>query len=446
MSDRAVWSTRREILTFDGTPINAYFTATCGGHTENVASVFVGERAPYLVGVPCRAEDAALATLRGTARGRPLEPVIDESGRDQTRSYALLAAAGVLDPARDGAATMGRPLDPRTLQRWAAALNRLAGRPVAAGESGPVATLGQAALAALDALGWRERAAVLLGDADPPALLRESSVAALPEPERRAIAYLASAGLLSPHADGSFHAGEPPSGARLLTLLAGAGEEYEAFGLASGELVRLRERTLKVSRGKGELTAMLEERPYVFGHAGGRAVPRAELDLWPGDRVRFRLGPGGKVDFLELLPPVRGLADDRGSSRFSWQERRSRRALEREINRRVEIGRLLDLRVLRRGTSGRVVELEVVGSRASTVIRGFDVRRLLGLQESLMVLEPQRDSQGRLEAVVFTGKGWGHGVGLCQVGAYGMALRGSDYRAILAHYYPGTELRRLAGP
>jgi stage II sporulation protein D len=87
-----------------------------------------------------------------------------------------------------------------------------------------------------------------------------------------------------------------------------------------------------------------------------------------------------------------------------------------------------------------------VGSRASTVVRGFDVRRLLDLRESLLVIEPQRDARGRIEAVVFAGKGWGHGVGLCQVGAYGMALRGASYREILGHYYTGTAIERIAGP
>ena len=84
-----------------------------------------------------------------------------------------------------------------------------------------------------------------------------------------------------------------------------------------------------------------------------------------------------------------------------------------------------------------------MGSRASAVVRGFDVRRLLDLRESLLVIEPKRKAGGEIEAVVFAGKGWGHGVGLCQVGAYGMALRGADYRQILAHYYTGTKIERL---
>ena len=84
------------------------------------------------------------------------------------------------------------------------------------------------------------------------------------------------------------------------------------------------------------------------------------------------------------------------------------------------------------------------GSRSSTIVRGFDVRRLLDLRESLMVIDLQRDERGRIEAAVFTGKGWGHGVGMCQVGAYGMALRGASYLEILGHYYTGATIDKIS--
>jgi stage II sporulation protein D len=86
----------------------------------------------------------------------------------------------------------------------------------------------------------------------------------------------------------------------------------------------------------------------------------------------------------------------------------------------------------------------VVGSRGSAEVEGFNVRTLLGLRESLVVIETLRGADGAIETIVFAGKGWGHGVGLCQVGAYGMALRGASYREILAHYYRGSVLTRDA--
>ena len=85
----------------------------------------------------------------------------------------------------------------------------------------------------------------------------------------------------------------------------------------------------------------------------------------------------------------------------------------------------------------------MVGSKATETVRGFSIRNILDLREILAVIEIQRDVKGEIEAVVFAGKGWGHGVGLCQVGAYGMALRGADYKAILTHYYTGTRIEPL---
>jgi stage II sporulation protein D len=64
----------------------------------------------------------------------------------------------------------------------------------------------------------------------------------------------------------------------------------------------------------------------------------------------------------------------------------------------------------------------------------------LGLKEDLFVMDRQYDKDGNVSVFVFSGKGWGHGVGMCQVGAYGMALRGKTYREILAHYYSGAEV------
>jgi stage II sporulation protein D len=74
---------------------------------------------------------------------------------------------------------------------------------------------------------------------------------------------------------------------------------------------------------------------------------------------------------------------------------------------------------------------------------GFDVRVALQLNENLFTIERIRNADGTVRAFVFAGKGWGHGVGLCQVGSYGMAVRGRTYREILAHYYTDTRLDSL---
>jgi stage II sporulation protein D len=96
------------------------------------------------------------------------------------------------------------------------------------------------------------------------------------------------------------------------------------------------------------------------------------------------------------------------------------------------------------GVSGRVVELAVLGGRdrEELVLRGLKVRWGLGLRENLFVIDRETDARGAVERFVFTGKGWGHGVGLCQVGAFGMARSGSAFEAILQHYYTGVTLQQ----
>jgi stage II sporulation protein D len=180
---------------------------------------------------------------------------------------------------------------------------------------------------------------------------------------------------------------------------------------------------------------------YLFRRVGEATFYAPELALLPNDPVLFHLGDEG-VDLLVLLSE--GGSFDR-SSRFShWVVRKSSSELTKEVNARVEVGDVVDLRPKRYGRSGRVVELEIVGTRANKTVRGLAIRRALGIRENLFFLDVQRGPTGKIRGWVFTGRGWGHGVGLCQVGAYGMAAAGFGYREILSHYYPGTRLQRGA--
>ena len=114
------------------------------------------------------------------------------------------------------------------------------------------------------------------------------------------------------------------------------------------------------------------------------------------------------------------------------------------MNLRHRVGTIQELRPKRYGRSGRIVELEIIGTSGSVVVKGLAVRRTLGIRENLFFLDAQRSRASGHESWVFTGRGWGHGVGMCQVGAYGMALAGYSYRQILGHYYPGTRIARDA--
>ncbi|HEX5044841.1 MAG TPA: SpoIID/LytB domain-containing protein, partial [Candidatus Polarisedimenticolaceae bacterium] len=430
LSDKAVTETRGEVLVYQGTPIDALYTATCGGHTEDGAAVFADKKGlPYLKGVPCREEDAGGRAVDLT--GPPQVPIIDATATDVTLAWAWLRAAGVLRD-EDAQGT----LSGKRLHAWTRALAERAGLPAPSAHGGAAATFGEAAAAVASGLGWDKRAQVLLLPGDAEALLRDTA----PEASRRTLGYLAWMEAVHPRPDGSFGWDAPPEAARLAALLARIAESYDALDLQEGVLGGAGETGLRVVRSKETVTLTLAPGAVLFGWAGGRALPVTRLRLLPGDRLRWHRDEAGRADVLELRPPVKGVADDRSAVLYTWEVRKTRRELEETIGKRIRVGTLRDLKVVRRGVSGRIVALEVVGSRGKQTVRGFDVRNLLDLRETLAAFEIQRDGAGEITAVAFHGKGWGHGVGLCQVGAYGMALRGEGYRAILAHYYPGTML------
>lgn len=440
LSDRAVAVTRGEIAVWNGRPIQALYTATCGGQTESAAEVFPEEAAPYLVGVPCRAESGDLAILRTRVTGLAPTVVVAENGEDVSRDWGLLAAASVLPPDAQAART---PWTKTSLHAATGALMTLAGLATAEPPETDVGTLSGAMEAALNQCGWNVRAELLLHPDDAGPLLRDRAIDGLPDRARRAMAYAASLGAIRPFADGAFRVGEPATPARFAPLLVRIGESYDAFGLREAVFASRAGSTVVLAQGKSTTRLEIAADARLFAWSGSTAVPAGFLDLWPGDRLRYRKSRSGRIDFLEIRPPVKGTADDRSSVVHSWEVRRTRTELEDLFRNRVPVGELTDLRVERRTTSGRVVSLRVVGSEGSAVLRGFDVRSVLDLRENWFTLETQRKADGLLDAVVFAGKGWGHGVGLCQVGAYGMALRGADYRAVLAHYYPGTSVLRL---
>ena len=110
------------------------------------------------------------------------------------------------------------------------------------------------------------------------------------------------------------------------------------------------------------------------------------------------------------------------------------------------LGRITKMQPVERALSGRLVRLRIVGERGEMVIgKELEIRRALSkshLYSSAFVIDAE-GPRGRPEKFALRGAGWGHGVGLCQIGAAVMAAKGICYEEIVAHYYPGTTLDRL---
>jgi SpoIID/LytB domain protein len=149
--------------------------------------------------------------------------------------------------------------------------------------------------------------------------------------------------------------------------------------------------------------------------------------------------------WLESYPPT---WESRSSfvrpDKYRWRQRRSAEELAAMVE-DLDVGTVTRLEVLGRGPGGRVTGLRVVGKRRTrTVLRELPVRRRFGnLNSGMFVVDHERDASGRLVAVEFVGGGWGHGAGMCQIGAIGRAESGQTFDQILAHYYGGAVVEKL---
>jgi stage II sporulation protein D len=126
----------------------------------------------------------------------------------------------------------------------------------------------------------------------------------------------------------------------------------------------------------------------------------------------------------------------------NWNKTLSSSAVQSRLSRYVRgIGTLYDVNIKKVGFSRRPIELEIIGSNGVKTLKGGKIRSALRLPEQLFVMN-KRYSGTTAVSYTFTGRGWGHGVGMCQYGAYGMAKMGVKYDEIIKHYYTGVELTR----
>jgi stage II sporulation protein D len=174
-----------------------------------------------------------------------------------------------------------------------------------------------------------------------------------------------------------------------------------------------------------------------------RSTPTDSLRVIGNEKVRFHLTADGSIDFMEVELNPTGASSDRYSPMASWKVTLTRAEVAAKLRSLTgNIGEFRDLRPSRLGVSGRAVQVQAVGSRSSALMNGYKVRNALNLRDTLYTLRRTYNPSGAVESFTFDGRGWGHGVGLCQVGAYGMARAGRSYEEILKAYYQGIELRK----
>jgi stage II sporulation protein D len=427
LSTRAVEETRGIVATFEGRPINALYTSTCGGRTEDVELVF-GRPEPYLRGVACTVEGALEShRLQGMRPDASIPPGL-------AREAALLRLAGFEVP-QLSARYLGEPATRDEILGWLSQLANLLRRTDARAPSDADVTRATGLARAL--------AQITYGAARPALLLTPDDATYLTgDPRGADLAALMRDGILP--SDTPLDGRPVTRGVVLAALGRASGAAASRLTAARTEPALAGRLRLRGIKGASPREIELASDCELFRRVGDVTVATGTLFVIGGEQVEYHLAQDGRADFIELTPSENGAAADR-FSRFSfWQERLTPDELGARLSKaNAAVGRVEAVDILRTGPSGRVTEIEVTGSAGKKVLKGFPLRSALGLRELLFVVRREVDADGKPAAFVFTGRGWGHGVGLCQVGAYGLAVEGATFERILATYYKGVVLTRL---
>jgi len=443
MGTQAVTETRGVVATYNGKPINALYTSTCGGRTENSENIFEFNE-PYLRGVECSLEGRKhfepflIKTARQPAKLR------DEKNLELVRLMSLLATNGFqLSTAQMSDDWFEETPTQSELSNW---LNQLAMR---FGKTFPNVNKDSAKPLELT----RILAQMIYADAYADTLLSEADInyqlafddaADIPKERRADVAALLRDGFLTLHPDLTLKPNKPLSRARMLRLVEQIYAKKKWMPVLQTAVTQpSADGKLIVKNGKTTRELPVRSDVFLFREFGGAFYPVKETALLGGETIAFQTDPTGAVIYLEIKPTTTTVTAERMSSFTNWNVNLSPSAVASRLSRYVRgIGSLYDVRVVRKGFSRRATELEIVGSNGVKSLKGGKIRSALRLNEQLFVINKRYDSSGRAISYSFTGRGWGHGVGMCQYGAYGLAKMGVKYDAIIKHYYTGVDLTK----
>jgi stage II sporulation protein D len=444
LSTRAVDETRGMIATYDGQPINALYTSTCGGRTEDAENIF-NDAVPYLKGRECAAEGrAALGpfTIRTTRDPAELK---EDQNVALARDVALLTTqnfGSLKSKVSDSWLKDDAEVD--EVRSWLASVARLAHQTAPAVTAEVIRPPAFATALSLAVFG-ESRGGTLLNDADINYYLAVRDADDVPAANRADVAMLIRDGYLSVLPDATLRPREPLSRGRALHSIARLLEARSLLQLQKGTARPTANDALILRSTKGkDLPVKISGDSFLFRQIGETVYPVRSVALVGGEPVVFHVNAGGEVDYLEVRPAPNGAAADRFSPFANWTTELSLSQAQSRLGRFAGgVGSLVDLRVIARGKSRRAIDLEVIGTDGTRQVLGGRIRSALGLREQLFVIEKKYDETGRITGFTFLGRGWGHGVGMCQVGAYGLAKQGFTYDRILKAYYTGIEISRI---
>ena len=421
LTDRAIEETRGLVATYGGQPIQALFMANSGGATVDNRYVFGGGATPYLQPATNYVDKATTLAFKGEVA----------PGGDQdwlSLELVRLAACDLIPAAWLEAGRMAQPL------RFADLKGPLEALAVRLSLPPPQARVAQGQ----DLLLWMARSLEFDRVVRGQERLQDAAYF-LPgldlKPEDYLLAgFLARRGLVPP---GLWKAPSLTLG-QGLQVLGRLWQELEPLELSEGTLLRDGQVRVK-NGGPGPLVLapsllLAEEAP------GGSLRLVGGCAIQVGDRVRWLPRAGGSRLLVRRLDPD-GASLDRYNPTAHWKQEVKEEDLRVRLQQKIG-ARALGSLELQHNDQGRVLELTVRdGAGKAFRFTGMRIRGLLGLKDNVFSFIQTGTRPNR--RWTFYGRGWGHGVGMDQTGAYGYALEGWTFDQILKHYYKGIELKKM---
>lgn len=442
MGTQAVNETRGIVATYHGKPINALYTSTCGGRTENSENVFEFNE-PYLRGVECSLEGRAnfdpflVKTIRQPAKIDTAENL------ELVRLMSLFAVNNFQLITNQLSDDWFKETPTQSeMGNW---INNIA---VRLGKTFPNVSKETTKPAELA----HTLAQMIYGDTYADTLLSESDINYqlsfddandIPKDRRADVAILLRDGYFTIYPDMTIKPNKSLSRAWMLRLIQQIYAKKKWLPtLQTGVTQASTDGKLVIKTG-AKTGKPLNVRPdvFLFRQFGDDFYSVKEAALIGGETVNYQTNAMGEVTYLEIKPSTTTTVAEKMSPFTLWNVNLSPGAVQSRLSRYVRgIGTLYDVRIAQKGFSRRAIDLEIVGSNGTFHLKGGKIRSALRLNEQLFVLNKRYDSTGRAISYSFTGRGWGHGVGMCQYGAYGLAKMGVKYDAIVKHYYTGIDL------
>lgn len=442
MGTQAVQQTRGIVATYKGKPITAYYTSTCGGRTEDGGNIF-DQGEPYLRGVECSLEGRRHFEPFLVTTSRIPAKLRDQSNLELARLMSILAMNGFyLSTPQMSDDWFDETPNENEISNW---LNQLAGKfgkpfPNTSKETAKPVELARVIASMVYAPGFAE---TLLSDSDVNYQLSFDDANAIPKERRADIAALLRDGYFAIHPDMTLKPGKAFSRAQFLRLIRQIYDKKKWMpAMLSGTAAPTVNSKLMINRGKSSTPLIVRPDVFLFRQFGETMYPVREAALVGGEEVNYQTDATGAVKYLEIKPTGTPTTAENMSPWVYWNKSVSASAVQSRLSRYVRgIGTLYDINVKKVGYSRRPIELEIVGSNGVKTLKGGKIRSALRLPEQLFVIN-KRYSGSAVTSYTFTGRGWGHGVGMCQYGAYGLAKMGVKYDEIVRHYYSGIDLTK----